>query len=113
VDASNPLKEMRVISLLRNAQSVLTDDARRDAFMNHPAMQEVRQRPAVQRALDLLAAELRLAERNDDLSDKDVMMLLRSPRVLEILDETKLLAELSPIAGQIEQALNAAVEPSP
>jgi hypothetical protein len=103
----NPLRQMRALRLFERAEAVMSDPERREVFLNHPLMQQVRERPSVKRAAELLAADP-LVNLDDGLSDEEVRTLLTSPRLLEILDETHVLSELSPIADDIEQALTAA-----
>lgn len=105
----NPLRHMRALNLLERAEAVLSDPQRCEAFALHPLMQQVRERPSVKRAGELLA-DAALVNLDDGLSGDEVRTLLTSRRLLEILDETQVLSELSPIADDIAQALAAAEE---
>jgi hypothetical protein len=113
IGASNPLKEMRIITLLHDAQTVLTNQRSREAFLNHPAIAQLRHRESVQRVVDTLAAEAQLVNLEDGLSAQEVRALLESPKLLAALDETNLLAELSPMADQIEKAMNDSLQAAP
>lgn len=112
-EVANPLKNMRVIRLFADAQTVLNDPLRREIFLNDPKMQRIEQRPSVRKALKLLSGRLPEVKMDDGLSSAEIRIILASPRFLEILDETDLLSELTPLADDIEQALNFAIEYHP
>jgi hypothetical protein len=112
-DAINPLDEMRLITLFQNSLVVINDPAAREAFVGDPAIEGIRQRPSVQRAMDMLMAdpEIRLIlESEDGITGDDLRTLLDSPTLLSVLDDTDLVEELSPIAGEIEQAIEEALQ---
>lgn len=112
-DAVNPLDEMRLITLLEHGLIVLNDPRARDAFVRHPAIAGIKQRPSVQRALDMLTADPQInqiVESEDGISGEGLRAILDSPTLLAILDETKLVADLSPIADEIEHAIDQALE---
>jgi len=103
--ALNPLREIPLLAVLIDAQSVLLDPAAREVFLNHPAIAEIRERPSVQRALDLLANDPALAHLKDGVSPEELRSLFDNPRLLRVLDDTHLIAELSSVTEQIRTAL--------
>ncbi len=105
---SNPLKEMRLMTIFTDAQQVLNDPAARDRFVNHPTMREIAQRPSILKAQEMLASMTDVVNFEDGLSDEELLKLMRDPRIPQILDESNLMADLAPIAGEIEKALTAA-----
>jgi DNA-directed RNA polymerase subunit RPC12/RpoP len=109
----NPLRSMRMIGMLADAQIVLNDPQAREAFLHHPKMVAIHDRPAVRRALDLLAQEPLVESLKDGVSGSELRRLLDSPRLLAVLDETNLVAELAPVAEQIAEALADARESQP
>jgi hypothetical protein len=112
-EAANPLKNMRIIRLFADAQTVLNDPFRRELFLNDTRIQDMQRRPSVQKALELLSGGLPDVDLDDGLSSEELHVILASPEFLAVLDETGLLAELSPLAGEIEQALRFAIEYEP
>ena len=44
------------------------------------------------------------------LSQHDLAVILGSPKLLEVLDQTDLTAELAPIADDLEEAVNRALD---
>ena len=105
---SNPLKEMRLMTIFTDAQQVLNDSAARERFVNHPTMKEIAQRPSILKAQEMLASMTDVVNFEDGLSDEELRRLMQDPRIPQILDESDLLADLAPIAGEIEKALTAA-----
>ena len=111
-DAVNPLDEMRLITMFENGLIVLNDPAIREAFVTHPTIEGLRQRPAVQQALEMLAADPKInqiIESEGSISGEELRAILDSPTILDILDETNLVGELSPIVEEIERAIEQAV----
>jgi len=107
-DALNPLREVRLFSLFGDAQAVLADPVALERFRSDPAIERLRHRPSVRRALELLSADPPIVDMDDGLDDHEIRALLASPRFLAMLDETNLLDELTPIAAELQQALQAA-----
>ncbi|MEP0848258.1 MAG: CvpA family protein [Phycisphaerae bacterium] len=108
-DAVNPLANLHVLTLADRVQRMLNDPDATDRFLSHEGMQRLREHPAVKRALERLAEPPPIIDFEDGVSDEELMTLFDSPRLLAILDETNLFAELAPLAGEIEAALNDAL----
>ena len=113
VRVANPLKEMRIFRFFDEAQTVLNDRQLRERFVNHPNMKAIAEMPALKKAQELLVANAEIVNIDDGLSDEELRTLLQDPRFLDILDETNLLAELGPIAYQIQEAFDAALGVTP
>ena len=112
-NALNPLDELRLIALCRKGLIVLNDPVTRDAFVSHHAIQGIKRRPSVRQALDRLSADpetRRIIESEAGITAEDLRTILNSPTLLSILDETGLVTELSPIADDLEQAIDEALE---
>jgi hypothetical protein len=111
-DATNPLTEIRLITLLEDSLIVMNDPAAQEAFVSHPAIDRIRQRPSVQRVMDMLTTDPQIApilESGEEITSNDLRTILDSPTLLKILDETDLVAELSPLTGEIQQAIEEAL----
>lgn len=112
-DASNPLAEARFVTLPRKGLAMLNDPVALEAFHNHPAVQRVSERPVVKEVVEALAADPQINEMlqsDQGLSQRDLLVILGNPKLLKILDATNVLAELAPIADEIEEALDAALD---
>ena len=109
----NPLKEMRLLRIFGSAQTVLNDQVMRERFVNHPNMREIAELPAIKKAQELLLANSDIVNFEDGLTPDELQTLMRDPRLLKILDESGIFADMSSIGFKIEQAFEAALEPAP
>lgn len=107
----NPL-DNRLIELLHKGLVMLNHPEARKAFLQHPAIEAIQHRPAVEDALSRFASDaeiMAIVESEDGITGAGMRTILDSPTLLGILDETTVLEELSPIADDIEQAINDAL----
>jgi HEAT repeat protein len=62
--------------------------------------------------MDMLTTDPQIApilESGEEITSNDLRTILDSPTLLKILDETDLVAELSPLTGEIQQAIEEAL----
>ncbi len=110
-DAVNPLDEMRLLSLLSKGLIVLSDPGAHQAFINHPAIQEIQERPSFKQAVQMLADDEKISGLLEEGSiGENLHAILASPTLLAIFDQTDIVADLSPIADEIERAIDEALE---
>lgn len=112
-DAANPLAEARIVTLPGKCLAMLNDPVALDSFNNHPAIKRVAERPVVKEVVKVLAEDPQISEilkSEENLSRGDLAVILGSPRLLEVLDHGNVMAELSPIADDIEEAVNQALD---
>ncbi len=111
--AANPLAESRIVTLPGKCVAMLGDPVALEAFNRHPAIEGLSEHPVVKEVIAALAEDPQISEmiKSDEaLSPQDLLVILGSPRLLEILDATDILAELSPLAEDIERALNESLD---
>lgn len=111
--AVNPLAEMRLFALFQKGLIVLNDPAAREAFVNHAAMKNVLERPSIKQAVDLFSRDptiKQVLEAKEGITSGGMRSILDSPTILVILDTTDVVRDLTPIADQIELAINEAFE---
>jgi len=110
-DAMNPFDEMRMITLFKNALIVLNDPGASAAFVNHPAVEAIRNRESVQQAMATLSAdpEIGLILESGEMSADQLRVVLDSDAVLSILDDGRLVADLRPMIGDLSAALDEAM----
>lgn len=109
----NPLRNVRVFALTNKYLVVLNDPVALTAFTDHPAIERMKERPVVQEVLKTLSEDpdvRRILDSEEEFTGKDLVTILSSPTVLRVLDETDLVAELSPIIDDVQQALDQALE---
>ena len=110
---ANPLKSMRVVTLLDDAQDVLSDPAKREALLNHPTFMALQERQSVKDTLERLAAEPGIVDLDDGIDEKEMRELIRNPRFLAILDETGLLSDMSALIDEAEAAISSVRDEQP
>jgi hypothetical protein len=113
-DTTNPLNEMRLLTLLADGMVVVNDPVAREAFINHPAIERIQENPSVQQALRMLKEDEALCDvlENGSLGEK-LKAILSSPTLPAVFDQTDIVAELSPLADEIELAIGEAKERAP
>jgi uncharacterized membrane protein required for colicin V production len=110
-DATNPFKEMRLITLLSKGLIVISDPGAQQAFVSHPAIKAIQKRPSVQQAMQMLNDDPEISKHLDSQSTGvNLRAILASPTLLAIFDQTDIVADLSPLADEIERAINEAME---
>jgi len=108
----NPLAEMKVFSMPSKFLKVVNHPEALAAFTEHPAVQQIKDRPVVAEAMKTLHQDetvKQLIASGDQLSAADLATILSSPATLKLVDESDLMAELRPISAEFEQALEDAV----
>ncbi len=110
-DSTNPLSEARFLTLLADGVVVVNDPKSREAFINHPAIKRIESHPSVQEALRMLKEDEALCGTLETGSMGEVLKaILSSKTLLEVIDQTDIVAELSPLADEIELAIGEAMD---
>ena len=111
--ATNPLPDARWLTLLRDFALVSRDKDAMASLMNSEAMKKIAELPSVKSAIAQIKADPTLAplvERSGPVSEQDVLNVLNSPTVLKVLDESQIVQEFSPLAPELEKALEEAMK---
>ncbi len=110
-DTFNPLDDIRQLTLLANGLIVLNDPDARKAFISHPAIENIQQYESVQEALRRLGDDAEISQVLESGTTAEIIStVLASPTLLDIFDQTNILADLSPLTDEIERAINEAME---
>jgi hypothetical protein len=115
VERLNPLADSEFVELVRDFVEISRHPGAMDVLMRSRAMQEIAELPSVKNALERARKDSQLAamlERGGQgsgedrgLSERDVMAILKSRTVLEILDEGAVQRDLKPMAEQLKRAI--------
>jgi len=111
-DAVNPMAESQMVTLPRKGLSMLSNPVAIEAFNNHPAIQRLSERRVVKEVVEVLAEDPEISgilASDEGLTQRDLLVVLSSPRLLEVLDRADVLTELRPIADELEEALDQAL----
>lgn len=107
----NPLADSELLGLTRDFVEISRHPRAMDVFMRTPAMKAIAELPSVRYAVERARKDTQLAEmlerndKGDGLSERDVMAILKSRTVLEILDEGAVQRDLKPMAEQLKRAI--------
>lgn len=115
-EAVNPVADSRVVTLPNKCVQLLGDPEALRRFNDHPAIRRVRDRPAVREVLAVLAQDPQIQEvlaSEEGISRRDLAVLLNNPKLLEAIDHSDVMGELSPIADDIERAVDDALADQP
>lgn len=107
----NPLRDLHLLTLFQKVLVVLNDPVAREAFVSHDAVTRLRSRDSVRQAIDMLRDDpeiMAIVEREQGIRGSDLRRIMDSERILTIFDETTVVAELKPMADEIEAAVDAA-----
>jgi hypothetical protein len=104
--ATNPIEGARLLSLCNDFVAVARDEAAFDSFMQSPVMQEIKELPSMQAAMDRVKADPELANLvKDDLTADAVRTVLGSKTILDIFDHTTVVSDLTPRMDALIQAI--------
>lgn len=110
-ESINPLSEIRLLTLLSKGMIVINDPGARKAFTEHPAITAIQQRPSVKQAVQMLADDPQISRIIEEQSvAENFRVILASPTLLAVFDETGIVADLTPMADGLERAIDEAME---
>ena len=109
--AVNPLDHLQLLTLIHKFLVILNDPVARNAFVSHPSIQGITTYESVQQAMKMMQSDPQLGPiiESGSLSRADVYTIMSNQTILKILDETSLLDDLTPLAHEIEGAIDAAL----
>ena len=108
--ATNPIEGSRLLSLAGDFVAVSRDEAAMEFFMSTPVMQEIGSLPSVAAARDRVHndPQLRALLEEEGVTTGTIRMILESPTVLAIFDETTVVRDLAPRGDALVRAIGEA-----
>ncbi|MBY0114041.1 MAG: CvpA family protein [Phycisphaerales bacterium] len=108
--SSNPLEGAQLFALTADFAAVVRHKPAFDHFLNSPVMTKIKGAPAVQDAIKRLEADPELGAmlRNGNYGAEMVRAMLTSKALLEVFDSTTIVSDLTPLVGELQQALKEA-----
>lgn len=109
-EGTNPMEGTKIFALSGDFSIVLRNQKARDHFVNSPAMRELRTTPSMQDAIARLEKDQELGAmiRTGDFGPQFVREVLLSRTLMDVLDTTTIVQDLTPQVGEIEKALQEA-----
>jgi hypothetical protein len=111
-DNVNPLSNVRAFQLPNKCLAMLNNPRAVEAFNKHPAIKRLGERPVVKEVVKVLAEDpeiSRMLASETGISRRDLAVLLSHPKILEVLDRSDVMADVAPIAEDIEEAVDQAL----
>ena len=108
--SSNPLEGAQLFSLTADFAAVVRHKPAFDHFLGSPVMTKIKDAPAVQDAIKRLEADPELGTmiRNGNYGTEMVRAMLTSKALMEVFDSTTIVSDLTPLVGELQQALKEA-----
>lgn len=106
--STNPLAENDLMKLAGDFAVISRDQAKLERFMATDAMKRIQALPSINQAIDMIEKdpELRqLTEGGRGVSVQAIFKILDNPTVLKVLDQTTVVADLTPLAGDLQAAV--------
>ncbi|HYE61237.1 MAG TPA: CvpA family protein [Phycisphaerales bacterium] len=109
-EATNPIEGSRLLSLANDFIAVARDEDAMEYFMGTPVMQELASLPSVNQARERIGADAELTGvlKDQGVSVEVLNQVLKSRTILEVFDQTTVVADLSPRAERLVAAIGEA-----
>lgn len=109
-ERTNPMEGTRIFSLAGDFAIVMRDPRAREHFVTSPAMKALRETPSLQDAIARLEQDPELGAmiRSGDYGPEFLKGVMTSKALMEVLDRTSVVRDLTPQVGAIETALQEA-----
>ncbi len=109
-ESTNPMEGARLFALTGDFAIVMRHRRAREHFVNSNAMKHLREAPSVQEAISRLEKDPELGAmiRSGDYGPEFVRGVLTSKSLMDTLDQTTIVKDLTPLVGEIEKALQEA-----
>ncbi len=106
VSPLNPIADADVFTIVQEFSDIANDEIAMELFMDDPDVQRVRELPSVQRAMDILQQDKELIAmlKDDGLTRETFQRIVRSDAVLQALDQTSVVDDVSDSIDSIRAA---------
>lgn len=105
----DPLQKSTWGRTMKDVVTVVGNPKAMEQFLEHPTFGELREKPELHAAADLIANDpdvKRILDENGGVNRDSLTQLLASPRFLELIDETGVTREMAGIAKHLSPALH-------
>lgn len=109
-ETTNPIEGSRLLSIMQDFAAISRDPEAVRAFVESDVMGQIAALPSIQRAKELIEQDPQLGSlaTAEGVSVSTIRLILESPTLLRILDETRVVADVTPMAGRLEEAIREA-----
>lgn len=106
--AYNPFDHIPQLAQMQQGVRVVSDPERVNRLIEHPAMEQLKERSAVRTAIDSLAVDpelLQVFESGRPIDSHTAMSLMNNPSILQLLDDPSFMTEMSKIVSELDPEL--------
>ncbi|MCC6676388.1 MAG: CvpA family protein [Phycisphaerales bacterium] len=109
-ETTNPIGGSKLLSIMQDFAAISRDPEAVRAFVESDAMRAIADLPSIQRAKELIEQDPQLGSlaSAEGVSVSTIRLILESPTLLRILDETRVVEDVTPMAGRLEEAIRQA-----
>lgn len=109
-ETTNPIEGSRLLSIMQDFAAISRDPDAVRTFVESDVMEQIAALPSIQRAKELIEQDPQLGSlaTPEGVSVSTIRLILESPTLLRILDETRVVADVTPMAGRLEAAIREA-----
>jgi uncharacterized membrane protein required for colicin V production len=112
--AYNPFDHIPQLAQMQQGVRVVSDPERVNRLIEHPAMEQLKESPAVRTAIDSLVVDpeiLQVLESGRPIDSQTAMSLMNNPSILLLLDDPSFLTEMSKIVSELDPELQKQLDP--
>jgi hypothetical protein len=105
--ATNPIEGARLLTVCDDFTAIVHDEEAFDYFISTPVVQEIKQLPSINTALERVKADAQLNSlfNDQDVTADSIRTLLESKTVLDVFDHTTVVADLTPRMDAMIEAI--------
>lgn len=109
-ETTNPIEGSRLLSIMQDFAAISRDPEAVRVFVNSDVMRQIAELPSIQRAKEMIEQDPQLGSlaSAEGVSASTIRLILESPTLLRILDETRVVQDVTPLAGRLEEAVREA-----
>lgn len=109
-ETTNPIEGSRLMKIMQDFAAISKDPEAVRAFVDSEAMKRIANMPSIQRAKEMIDKDPQLGSlvSAQGMSVSSLRLILESDTLLKILDETGVVGDVTPMAAQLEAAVQEA-----
>ncbi|HUG70614.1 MAG TPA: CvpA family protein [Pirellulaceae bacterium] len=101
----NPFQRVPQLDRMQESMKLARDPQKLNQLMDSPRLEQLKQRPAIRRALDSLIADAEIQQvlhSGKPINSQVAMSLMNNPAIVKLLDEPDFVSEISKVLAELE-----------
>jgi hypothetical protein len=107
VKAYNPFQRIPQLARMQESMQLARDPQKLNRLMDSPQIEQLKQRPAMRRAIDSLTADAEIQQvlrSGKPIDSQAAMALMNNPTIVKLLDEPDFVGEMSKVLAELDMA---------